>query len=88
MDMSWLGWMAQLTIVLGFCGAGFNYIVIRPLKESIQRLSTMIAEWRGESKANNERVNRIEGEVRELHHAVQKSHDRIDELLRKEAHKI
>ena len=83
--MEWLEQAAQLTIVLGFCGAIFNYIVIRPLTTSIQRLGVVIAELRDDLKHNNERLNRLEGELNELKRAVQRAHQRIDEFLRKEA---
>lgn len=85
MDFSWLEQAAQLTIVLGFCGAIFNYIVIRPLNDSIQRLGDVINDLREDLKANNERLNRLEGEQREIKYALQKAHDRIDEFLRKGA---
>lgn len=85
MDWTWLEQAAQLCLVLGFCGTVFNYIVIRPLNDSIRRLGDVIDELREDLKQNNERLNQLEGKVQELAYALQKAHDRIDEFLRREA---
>lgn len=85
MNWTWLEQAAQLTIVLGFCGAVFNYVVIHPLNKSIQNLGQVIADLRDDLKHSNERLNLLEGKVQELAYALQKAHDRIDELLHKEA---
>lgn len=45
----------------------------------------VIADLREDLKHNNERLNQLEGKVKELAYALQKAHDRIDEFLRKEA---
>lgn len=85
MNLTWLEQAAQLTIVLGFCGAAFNYIVMHPLNESLKRLSNILAEIRADLNKDKERIHLLEGKVQELAHALQKAHDRIDEFLRKEA---
>ena len=85
MDFSWLEQAAQLCLVLGFCGAVFNYIVIRPLNDSLRDLGEVIADLRADLKHNNERLNHLEGEVSEIKYALQKAHDRIDEFLREGA---
>lgn len=85
MDWTWLEQAAQLTIVLSFCGMLFNYIVIRPLNDSIRQLGDVIVDLREDLKRNNERLNQLEGKVKELAYALQKAHDRIDEFLHKEA---
>lgn len=85
MNWTWLEQAAQLTIVLGFCGAAFNYVVIHPLNDSIRRLGDVIADLREDLKQNNERLNQLEGKVKELAYALQKAHDRIDDFLRQEA---
>lgn len=83
MDLSWLEQAAQLTIVLGFCGGFFSYLVIRPLTDSIKRIENILGDVRDELKHNNERLNRLEGELSELKRAVQRAHQRIDDFLRK-----
>lgn len=45
----------------------------------------VIADLREDLKHNNERFNKLRGEVDEIKYALQKAHDRIDEFLRKEA---
>lgn len=79
--MEWLEQATQLCLVLGFCGGVFNYIVIKPLNASIQRLGDIIAELRDDLKHNNERINQLEGEVQSLSKAVLKAHSRIDTFL-------
>ncbi|MBR1804851.1 MAG: hypothetical protein IJ774_00535 [Selenomonadaceae bacterium] len=88
MDFSWLEQAAQLTIVLSFCGVLFNYVVIRPLNDSIRRLGDAIDNLREDLKQNKEQLNRLRGEVDEIKYALQKAHDRIDEFLKKEASHI
>lgn len=83
--MDWLEQAAQLTVVLGFCGMVFNYIVIRPLNESLRRLSTILADIRADLSKDKERINRLEGEVAKIEQAVVTAHKRIDDFLRKEA---
>lgn len=83
--MNWLEQAAQLTVVLGFCGAVFNYVVIRPLNDSIRKLGTIISDLREDIKHNNERLNRLEGEVAKIEQAVVTAHKRIDKFLNTEA---
>ena len=85
MDWTWLEQAAQLTIVLSFCGVLFNYVVIRPLNDSIRRLGDVIADLREDLKHNNERLNRLEGKFAKLEQALITAHKRIDEFLRREA---
>ena len=85
MDWTWLEQAAQLCLVLGFCGTVFNYAVIRPLSNSIQKLSDVVDDLREDWKCNNERLNQLEGKVKEISYALQKAHDRIDEFLRQKA---
>lgn len=63
----------------------FNYIVLRPLNESLRRLSTILADIRGDLNKDRERLNRLEGEVAKIEQAVVTAHKRIDEFLHKEA---
>ena len=85
MDFSWLEQAAQLTIVLSFCGVLFNYVVIRPLNDSIRRLGDAIDNLREDWKRNNERLNRLEGTVAKIEQSVDIAHKRIDEILHREA---
>lgn len=85
MTWTWREQAAQLCLVLGFCGAVFNYVVIRPLNTSIQNLGEVVNELREYLRRDNERLNQLEGKVKELSYALQKAHDRIDEFLHKGA---
>ena len=85
MDFSRANQAAQLCIVLGFCGTVFNYIVIRPLNSSIQKLGDVIAELRDDLKNSNERLDQLEDKVRETEFLLQKAVDRIDEISHKKA---
>ncbi|MBR4384526.1 MAG: hypothetical protein IKP64_13335 [Selenomonadaceae bacterium] len=82
MNLNWLEQAAQLTIVLGFCGGVFSYLVIRPLNESIKRVEEVLAGIREDLKNDNTRINRLEGEVLEIKYGMQKAHDRLDALLK------
>lgn len=85
MEMNWLEQAAQLTVVLGFCGMVFNYIVIRPLNESLKRLSTILADIRSDLNKDRERLNHLEGAIAKIEQAVVTAHKRIDNFLHKEA---
>ena len=85
--MEWLEQAAQLTIVLSFvggiCGAIFNYVVIRPLSTSINALGESVNELRADLKANNVRLNKLEGAIERIEKAVVTAHARIDTALQK-----
>ena len=81
----------SITVVLTALGGLIVFSIVRPLNKSnddlrlmIGELRDLIAEIRRDLKSSNERVHRIEGEIREMKYAVQKAHDRIDEFLSKE----
>lgn len=78
---------AYIAAIFTALGSLFVFAVIRPfnksnddLRDMIKELRELITELRVDLKSSNERVHRLEGEVRELHHAVQKAHDRLDAL--------
>lgn len=79
MNLEWLEQAAQLTIVLGFCGAIFNHVALRPLNLSIQRLGEIIVELRNDLKNNDKRLTQLEVKVAKLEHLLSSS------ALRKEA---
>ena len=79
--MEWLEQAAQLCLVLGFCGGVFNYIVIRPLNDSIKALGEIVNDLRSDLKYNNERLNQLEGAIDRIEKAVVTAHARIDKFL-------
>ena len=85
MNLTWLEQAAQLTIVLGFCGAVFNYVVIHPIKESINRVGVVLGDIRDHLRQDSERLTRLEGEVAKIEQSVVTAHKRIDEFLQKKA---
>lgn len=79
----------SVTIVLTALGTLIVFSIVRPLNKSnddlrlmINELRELIAEMRKDLKSSNERVNRLEGEVRELKYSSQKAHDRIDAFMK------
>lgn len=79
--MEWLEQAAQLCLVLGFCGGVFNYIVIRPLNDSIRALADSVSDLRADIKSNNARLSMLEGAVERIEKAVEMAHARIDKAL-------
>lgn len=82
--MEWLEQAAQLCLVLGFCGGVFNYIVIRPLNDSIRALADSVSDLRADIKNSNTRLNMLEGAVERIEKAVEMAHARIDKALLKD----
>ena len=82
----------SITVVLTALGGLIVFAIVRPLNKSnddlrlmIGELRDLIAEIRHDLKTSNERVHRLEGEVRELKYSSQKAHDRIDAFLKEAA---
>lgn len=75
----------HVSVILTALGGLFVFAVVKPLNNAINELRTLIAEVRADLKSNNERVHRLEGEIREMKYAVQKAHDRIDASLKEKA---
>ena len=85
MDVNWLEQAAQLCLVLTFLGGLFAFAVMRPLNETLKELRVAIDALRQVQNSQNDRLNKLEGELNEIKYAMQKAHDRIDEFLRKGA---
>ena len=56
---------------------------MRPLNETLKELRVAIDALRQVQNNQNDRLNKLEGEVHEIKYAMQKAHDRIDEFLHK-----
>lgn len=87
MDVNWLEQAAQLCLVLTFLGGLFAFAVMRPLNETLKELRVAIDALRQVQNSQNDRLNKLEGELNEIKYAMQKAHDRIDEYLRKGANR-
>lgn len=79
--MEWLEQAAQLTIVLTFLGGLFSYFVLHPLKNTLDELRIAIDKLGDSQKAQNERLNRLEGAIERVEKAVVTAHARIDKFL-------
>ena len=82
----------SVSIVLTALGGLIVFSIVRPLNKSqddmramIVDLRSLINELRLDLKANNGRLNRLEGEVHEIKYGMQKAHDRIDALPKEAA---
>lgn len=79
--MDWLEQGAQLTIILTFLGGLFSYFIIRPLNDTLKDLRVAIGKLSDIQHMQNERLNRLEGAVERVEHAVSSAHARIDKFL-------
>lgn len=84
----WIETAAELSVVLGFIGgilgAIFNYVVIKPLKTSIDALSAAVDKLADDFKDNRQRIHTLEGAVERIEKAVVTAHARIDKILHRE----
>ena len=84
--MDWLEAAAQITVILSFIGgvlgAIFNFVVVKPLRMSIDSLSVAVSKLGEEFNDSKQRLNKLEATVERVEHAVTYAHNRIDGLGR------
>ena len=82
--MEWLETTVHLTIVAGFIGGIlggiFNFVVLRPLKDTLKNLQEAIEELREDNKNYRDQIRFLELSVTELKTQVQLNTKRIDLL--------
>lgn len=71
-----------ISVVISALGGLIAFAVVRPINDSVKRIENTLAEIRTDLKAGYERINVLEGKVRELQYSSQKAHDRIDVMLK------
>jgi predicted nucleic acid-binding Zn-ribbon protein len=74
------GVLAAWTIILGFMGAVFQYIVLRPLNHAIENLNGAVKELRNELQTAEERRHEMELKLVEVDQRARSAHHRIDKL--------
>ena len=75
-----VGYAVQLlTLLTGFC-AFFNYVVIRPLRLSIDDLRSMIAEVKRDTEEGRKDRHRLEVQLARIEDSAKSAHHRIDSL--------
>lgn len=82
--MDWLEAAAQITVILSFIGgllgAIFNFVVVKPLRASIDSLSAAVSKLGEEFNDSKQRLNKLEATVERVERAVSYAHNRIDGL--------
>lgn len=83
--MEWLEPAVHITVILSFIGgilgAIFNFVVIKPLQNSINQLSDAVNKLAAMQANHNERINQLQGAIDRIEQAVITAHARIDKFL-------
>lgn len=72
--------LASTTVVLGFAGGVFSYVVLKPLNLAIDNLNKAVRELRTELLTAERRRHDLELKVAEIDQRAQSAHHRIDKL--------
>lgn len=72
--------LASTTVVLGFAGGVFSYVVLKPLHHAIEKLDKAIGELRLELLAAEGRRHELEVLVAKIEQSARSAHHRIDRL--------
>lgn len=80
--MNWLDTAVQVSIVAGFVGGVFTYVVLRPLNFTIKDLRLAIQDLRKDLKDCEERRHMMEIKLAEIDQRARVAHSRIDELMK------
>jgi flagellar motor component MotA len=68
------------TIVLGFFGSIFQYVVLKPLNTTISELKLTIYDLRSAVKANEARWHSLEIKLTAVDQSAKSAHHRLDSL--------
>ena len=68
------------TVVLGFMGSIFQYVILKPLNMAIAELKTAIYDLRSSVKANEARWHSLEIKLTEVEQSTKSAHHRLDTL--------
>jgi hypothetical protein len=72
--------LASWTVVLGFVGGVFSWIILRPLNAAIENLNKAVGELRMELLTAEGRRHDLEVRVAEIDQRARSAHHRIDRL--------
>lgn len=72
--------LASTTVVLGFAGGVFAYVVLKPLNLAIANLNKAVGELRMELLTAENRRHDLEIKVAEIDQRARSAHHRIDRL--------
>ena len=71
---------ASLTVILGFIGAVFSYIVLKPLNNAIANLNNAVVELRREIMTAEARWHNLDLKIARIEQAVKALHERVDRM--------
>lgn len=72
--------LASTTVVLGFAGGVFSYVVLRPLNTAIDSLNKAVSDLRMELMTAERRRHDLELKIAEVDQRARSAHHRIDRL--------
>lgn len=72
--------LASTTVVLGFAGGVFSFVILRPLNLAIDNLNKVVNELRQELMTAENRWHELEIKVAEIDQRARSAHHRIDRL--------
>jgi hypothetical protein len=72
--------IASTTVVLGFVGGVFSFVILRPLNMAIDNLNKAIMELRTELMTAEERMHELEVKVAETDQRARSAHHRLDAI--------
>ena len=84
--MEIMQYAASLSVVLGFIGAVFSYVVLRPLNVSISNLNEAVVKLREQVMTAEYRWHDLEVKVAEIDQRARSAHHRIDGLEGRKRH--
>ena len=73
---------ASLSVILGFAGGVFSYVILRPLNKAIENLNKAVGELRMELLTAEGRRHDLEIKVAEIEQRARSAHHRIDDITR------
>ena len=86
MERETIHYAASLTVILGFIGVVFSYVVLRPLNTAISNLNEAVLDLRKEISAAENRWHDLEIKVAEIDQRARSAHHRIDGLEGRQRH--
>lgn len=81
MDGEMLENAVRLSIIFGFVGSVFTFVILRPLNSTITDLHKAVKELRDDLKACEERRHMMEIKLAEIDQRARSAHHRLDELI-------
>lgn len=82
MDGEMLESAVKLSVVLGFAGGVFSFVILKPLNSTMTELRVAIQELRKDLKDCEERRHMMEIKLAEIDQRARVAHSRIDELVK------